>query len=162
MIELPNNEYLYHFIGQKESEFFLFLQKYSFFDTDINQENLNEKWTREIIEENNTLISTMVSSFIFGENIIVLFYYDIYDTRHYMRIDLLDENLNNKKFKIVDYANVTDEKIGLFFKFIYFSDNIGIFIYYINDQDSYPKILIEKIELYNFIDLFQNLIHNLF
>ena len=51
MIELPNNEYLYTFIGKKESEFFLFLQKYSFFDTDINQENLNVNGQEKLLKE---------------------------------------------------------------------------------------------------------------
>ena len=151
IIELPNNEYLYTFIEQKESEFLLYLQKYSFYDTDIKQENINEKWKRETIEK-NIWFGIMLSSFSLDENTIVLFYYD---TWRNMRIELLDENLNTMNFKIVDNANVTDDLIGLFFKCIFFSDNIGIFIYYINDQYSYPKILIEKIELYNFIDLFQ-------
>ena len=51
MIELPNNEYLYTFIGQKESEVFLFLQKYSFCDTDINQENLNVNGQEKLLKE---------------------------------------------------------------------------------------------------------------
>ena len=150
IIELPNNEYLYTYIGQKEAEFLLYLQKYSFYDIDINQENINEKVKKETIEK-NIWFAVMLSSFSLDENTFVLFYYD---NRRDMRIELLDENLNNKNFKIVDNANVTDDLIGLFFKSIYFSENIGIFGYYINDQNSYPKILIEKIELYNFTDLF--------
>ena len=151
LIELPNNEYLYTFIGQKESEFLLYLQKYSFYDTDIKQENINEKWKRETIEK-NIWFGIMLSSFSLNENTIVLFYYD---TWRNIRIELFDENLNITNYKIVDNANPSDDLIGLFFKCIYFSDNIGIFVYYINDQNSYPKILIEKIELYNFTDLFQ-------
>jgi hypothetical protein len=58
-------------------------------------------------------------------------------------------------FKKVDNANPSDDLVGLFFKCVYFTDNIGIFVYYINDQISYPKILLEKIELYNFTELFQ-------
>ena len=151
LIELPNNEYLYTFIGQNETEFLLYLQKYSFYDTNINQENINEKWTRETIDK-NIWYAIMLSSFSLDENTIVLFYYD---SMRDIRIELLDENLNTTNYKIVDNAYVTDDGIGLFFKCIYFTDNIGIFVYYINDQYSYPKILIEKIELYNFIDLFQ-------
>jgi len=151
IIELPNIKYLYIFIGQKEKASYLYLQKYSFYDIDIDIKNLNEKWTRETIEK-NSLFSIMLSSFSLDENTIVLFYYD---TNSYMKIELLDENLTNINSKIVDYANVTDDYIGLFFKGINFSDHIGIFAYYMNDQYSYPKILIEKIELYNFTDLFQ-------
>ena len=151
LIELPNNEYLYTFIGQNESEFLLYLQKYSFYDIDINQENLNEKWTRKTIER-NIWYSNMLSSFSLDENKIVLFYYD---SMRDMKIELLDENLNNNNSKIIDHANVTDDLIGLFYKCIYFTDNIGIFVYYINDQNPYPKILIEKIQFYNCIDLFK-------
>ena len=151
IIELPNKEYLYTFIGQNNTDFFLYLQKYSFYDTDINSENLNDKWTRETIKK-NIWYAIMLSSFSLDENTIVLFYYD---TFHDMRIELLDENLDNLNFKILDNANAKDDNIGLFFKCIGFSDNIGIFVYYINDQSSYPKILLEKIELYNFTDLFQ-------
>jgi len=152
IIELPNNEYLYTFIGQNDNaEFLLYLQKYSFYDIAINQENINEKLSRETIEK-NIYYSFVLSSFRLDENTIVIFYY--YDFRRYMRIELLDESLNTKSDKIVDRANVTDDQIGLFFKCIYFSNNIGIFAYYANDQYSYPKILIEKIELYNFTDLF--------
>ena len=148
---MPNKEYLYTFIGQNETEFLLYLQKYSFYDIDINQENLNDKWNRETIEK-NIWYAIMLSSFSLDGNTIVLFYYDAIRD---IRIELLDRNLSNINFKILDNANVTDDNIGLFFKCIYFSDNIGIFVYYINDQYSYPKILIEKIELFNFTDLFQ-------
>jgi len=152
LIELPNKEYLYTFIGQKrEKEFLLYMQKYSFYDTDINMENINEKCSIETIEKKSIWFERMLSSFSLDTNNIVLFYYD---TNSNMKIELLDENLNNITSKIVDYANVTDDQIGLFFKSIYFSNNIGIFAYYANDQYSYPKILIEKIELYNFTDLF--------
>ena len=151
IIELPNNKYLYTFIGKKEEKFYLYLQKYSFYDIEIDKENINEKWTRETFEK-NICLSLMLSSFSLDENTILLFYYDI---NHDMKIELFDENLTNITSKIVGHANVTDDNIGLFFKCIYFIDNIGIFVYYINDQYSYPKILIESIELYNFTDLFQ-------
>ena len=71
MIELPNNEYLYIFKGQKDDEFdecLLFFQKYSFFDTNINQENLNEKWTRETIEK-NSFYNILISRFIFKKGL---------------------------------------------------------------------------------------------
>ena len=55
------------------------------------------------------------------DNTILLFYYD--PIRN-IKIELLDENLNNLNSKILDYANVADDNIGLFFKFIYFYDNI--------------------------------------
>ena len=77
IIELPNNEYLYTFIGYKDGELKLYFQKYSFFDTDINQENLNEKWTRETIERHNIYPPAMISSFSLDENRIVVFYSDI-------------------------------------------------------------------------------------
>ena len=50
LIELPNNQYLYTFIGKNESEF-LYMQKYSFYDIDINQDNINEKCARETTEK---------------------------------------------------------------------------------------------------------------
>ena len=71
MIELPNNEYLYTFIGPKDDEFdefLLYFQKYSFFDTDIKQENLNEKWTRETIER-HTFYNVLTSGLIFKKGL---------------------------------------------------------------------------------------------
>ena len=107
--------------------------------------------TRETIDK-NIWFAIMLRSFSLDENTIVLFFYD---TSHDNKIEILDENLNNKNFKIVDNIKVANDQIGLFFKYIYFSDYIGIFVYDINDQYSYLKILIGKIELYSFTDLFQ-------
>ena len=158
MIELPNNEYLYTFIGQKDDEFdefLLYFQKYSFFDTDIKQENLNEKWTRETIERHNFSPIAMISSFSLDENRIVVFYFDI---DRYIKIGIFNGDLNFINEKIVDPAEI---RIEVFFKCIYFIDDIGIFAYYINNQYSYPKMLIEKIELDNFTDLFQFDLNNI-
>ena len=152
IIELPNNEYLYTFIGQKGDNFFLYFQKYSFYDIFLNKENINEKCSIKTKERTTIWFARMLSSFRMDEDTIVLFYYD---PQRDMRIELLDKNLNNISYKIVDNANVTDDLNGLFFKGIYFSENIGIFVYYINEQNSYPKILIEQIESYNFTELFQ-------
>ena len=159
LIELSNNQYLYIFLGEKkENEFFLYLQKYSFFDIDINLENLNQKCFIETFEKNNIWFSRIVSSFTLDTNKIVLFYFD---NNHNIKIELLDENLNDLSSKILDNANVIDDQIGLFFKCIYFSDNIGIFVYYANDQYSYPKIYIEKIISNKFEDLFQINLNNI-
>ena len=158
MIELPNNEYLYTFIGPKDDEFdefLLYFQKYSFFDTDIKQENLNEKWTRETIERHNFSPSAMISSFSLDENRIVVFYSDI----NLIKIEIFNEDLNIIDEKKVDSTGLF--RISVFCKCIYFIDDIGIFAYYINDQYSYPKMLIEKIELNNFTDLFQFDLNNI-
>ena len=161
LIELPNNEYLYTFIGQeKENEnfFLLYSQKYSFLDTDINKENIKEKCSIKIFEKKNNWFTRMVSSFSLDTNEIVLFYYD--NSRNY-KIELFDKNLNSQNSKILGYANIIDDQIGLFYKCIYFADNIGIFAYYIDGQNSYPKILVENINSNNFINLFQFDLNNI-
>ena len=153
IIELPNNEYLYTFIGQKtEKDFSLYLQQYSFFGPEINNQNKNDKCSIKTIEKNNIWFARMVSSFILDTNIIVLFYYD---NNRYIKIELLDENLSFLTSKNLEYADIFDDKIGLFFKCIHFFDNIGIFAYYASEQYSYPKILLENIDSYSINDLFQ-------
>ena len=159
LIELPNSEYLYTFIGQKyENEFYLYSQKYSFLDKDINIENINEKCTINTIEKTNIWFARIISSFILDTNNIILFYYD---KSHDIKIELLDLSYNTLSSKILEHAVVINDQIGLFYKCIHFLNDIGIFVYYANDQNSYPKIFIEKIGLYNIGDLFQFDLNNI-
>ena len=145
------NQYYYTFIGREKdntfyNEFRFVLQKYSFTDNKIN---LNYGYICE--NKINFILGNLPrvsSSCIINSNLIIFFYHNkiLNQLENYV-IDLYNENLEKKFSKQLNEYTIGNynDYVGLFNKCIYIKNNLGAFIFYLTNENSYPILLLMEI-----------------
>ena len=153
IIELNNKEYLYFFLGKNKNDHthYVVLQKFSFYDNNINKDNLNEKWLTEEEKSIRVPYSRVVSAFKTESNEIIIFYISFGNK---YKIELLNETYHTTYEKYLENPNNFNPDNSLFFKCIHLKESIGIFFYYNDTNSFHPKFLIENIINNNFTNMF--------
>ena len=146
IIELINDnnekEYLHMFVGREKNNnnfnnFFIVLHKYSFYKNIINNNDGYSISKSEIIS--NVYSSRAISGYKTDPNLIIIFYY-----HNQFRIAVYDIDLNKKTDSKLSSGNF-DGSTGAFFKCIYLKSNLGAFIYYKNQNDYFPHMIIGEL-----------------
>ena len=152
IIELNNNEYLYCFLAQNQNDrkYYVLIRKYSFYDNNINKDNINTKFLIEEKKAIKTHFSRVVSAFKIENNKIIMFYID-----SFYKVELLNDNFDTIITKTLEKPENFNGERSLFFKCIHLKENIGIFVYYTDQYILYPKLLIENIIDNDFIRMFE-------
>ena len=145
IIEFNNKEYVYAFMGQSTSDWrhYLVLQKFIFYDTNINKDNLNSTCLINNIKSINVVYSRVENAIKTGSNKILIFYIT---SEYYFKIEVLNDELNMQYEKYFEKVlNFYDED-SVFFKCINLKENIGVFAYYRDRYNNTLKLFIENIE----------------
>jgi hypothetical protein len=140
IIEFNNKEYLYIFNGKNANKDFLVIKNYIFYYSKINLDNMHDIDIKEI----KAPFSRNANTFKTDSNQIVLFYVN---SQNRYKIEVLNESFETQYEKIFEQipssCNLNNE---YFNKCIHLRGNIGIFIYYLNHENSLPFISIEDID----------------
>ena len=141
------NQYLHIILGQRKEDcvdyknFFIVLQIYSFSKKKINY---NDGY---IIEKSFTMVVSAfraITGYTSDSNLIVIFYYNVA-----YKIATFNYSLENILDKPISEERHIDNNIGVFFKCIYLKGDLGVFAYYLSENDDGPHIKIEKISINN-------------
>ena len=144
IIELNNRkEYLHIFIGREKTNeeynnFFLVLNKYSFYSNVINDDegySIIQQETKE-----NVFSSRAISGYKTDSNLIIIFYYNFN-----FNIAIYDKDLNPLKEITISTGGSINGDTGAFLKCIYLKNNLGVFIFFKSETDVAPYINIEEI-----------------
>ena len=148
IIELNNKEYIYIFIGQILSDmsyrnYYLVLEKYIFYDTNINKRNLNNSFLIEDIKSIKVCYSRIVNALKTISNNIILFY--LTSNLDY-KVEVLNQELEIQSEKYFEKIKNVYSEISIFFKCINLKENIIIFAYYKDKNNNTLQLFVENIE----------------
>ena len=137
LIEIRNNgnkQYLHTLIGRNKdntnwNNFYLISQIYSFSDSRISLGNGYSLVEQKIIKSAEKH-PRIVSSYLTDSNYFVLFYLN--DNNKYA-IDIYNSSINY--INSIEIANLKVYSDEIFFKCIYIKNNLGAFVYYINNNN---------------------------
>ena len=155
IIELNDREYFYFFIGNGYDEGSWnpsgILKKFIFYDNNIDKDNVYNKTFIEDQKSLNLRYLRIVSAFKTLLNQIVLFYLS---SQSYFKTEVYNDNFDLLFSKNYDVVGTFYDNDGLFLKSIYLKQNIGIFAYYQDKENYYPKIFLENIGETGFSEMF--------
>ena len=140
------NYYLHIFVGQIKEDvhytnFYMVLQIYSFSKNIIS---INDGYQIIKTYQANVYGSRAISGYVSDFNLIVVLYYN-----QKFKIMTLDFNLTKILDKpMSDYTYISGDP-GVFLKCFYLKNHLGVFVYYLTENDVYPQIKIKKIEKNN-------------
>ena len=147
-------EYIYIFAGQDEndvgtSNYRMLLHKYAF---NNNKFLLDDAYTYKEVKTNG-YTSKVISCFQTDSNILIVFYLTG-PKKYYIRS--FNSDLIEKYNETIGTVTKIQASVGLYYYSIKIKNNLGAFIYFLNNEANYPEFSIKEInDDYKYTTIFQ-------